>query len=109
MERINRKAVDEIAGHVSSLLPKGTFVLPVEQNGHCVLDLCYLEVGGTNRETVVRTERTLRAGTKREMYEYLLAMREGILLSREPEPFDRDAAITKALGIGPGETLRIEL
>ena len=82
MERITRKDVDTWAGFVSALLPKGTFILPVAQNGHITLDLCYLEDGQRERESIVRTERTLRAGTKREMYEFLYAMREGILLSR---------------------------
>ena len=82
--RITRKAVDAMAGHVSVLLPKGTFVMPVEEGGRMLLELAHLKPSPVLPNTSnVTTSRTLRAGTKREMYEYLLAMREGILLSRE--------------------------
>jgi hypothetical protein len=83
MERISIGHVNGMAGHVSALLPKGTFVLPVESSGQVHLDLCHLEATEDPTHHVVTTSRTLRAGTKREMYEYCLAMREGILLSRE--------------------------
>jgi hypothetical protein len=67
MERITRTDLDRISGLVSQLLPKGTYVCPVESSGRCRLDLCHM-VRETETSSRVEVSRALRAGTKREMY-----------------------------------------
>lgn len=76
-ERVSRAALDALAEAVSGLLPEGVRVSAYESDGRANLDLCY-DRGGDWVPS-----RTLRAGTKPEMAEYLRAMREGILLARE--------------------------
>jgi hypothetical protein len=70
-DRISRDDVDRIAESVSGLLPGTLSVIPGARNGYLALDLY--------DGTICR--RTLDAGTKREMYTYLLGMRQAQLLA----------------------------
>jgi len=77
MERITQTQLDNAVRHLNTLLPAKVSVFARGRNGGTALDHCYLEDG----KATWQTSRTLVFGTKREVYDFVRAMREGILLS----------------------------
>jgi hypothetical protein len=76
MERITITQLGNAVTILNGLLPPGTYLTVSGRNGGYGLDHCYRDEHGQER-----VRGTLVFGTKREVYDYVRAMREGILLS----------------------------
>jgi hypothetical protein len=77
MSRVTSAQLDQMAASVSELLPSGLAVQVERHSGRSHVAL-YRTEGDSSGQV-----RIMRAGTGREMYEWLLAMREALLLSKE--------------------------
>jgi hypothetical protein len=77
MERITQTQLANAQRHLNDLLPDDTFVQIQGENGGTSLYHCYRTPEGKGG-----VSRTLVHGTKREVFDFIRAMREGILLSQ---------------------------
>ena len=75
----SRAQLDSLQTQVSDLLPTGVAVVAIGSSGRTLLQLLHSQGEGTPWHVV----RDLRAGTKGEMFEWLLAMREALWLAQD--------------------------